>query len=305
MLLCPIIVGMAVSTYPIRQTEIQNFLKLIRLFLFAFFFVVIVKTGLLFTGVLPYRTGLAPQSMTAALLCSIFAVEYSMNRKRSLFHWALGAITPVVGLIRMGIAAAGATIPLSFAPLGLKKRVVFFTIIACLTIALFYTERVQTKMFYSGRGKLEDVRLSNPDFFTTGRARLWDLMIVEIKEKPWFGHGANAQEEFIFQYAGFYGQPHNDWLRLLFDYGYLGASVFAFCILLQTFHAWKRARNVTGETRILFYAGASSFVPFILFMFTDNIILYASFFGNLHFSILGLAYASLNTSIKDAAWYQY
>lgn len=134
---------------------------------------------------------------------------------------------------------------------------------------------------------------------------MWELMDQEIMDKPLFGHGGNAQEDFILSYAGFYGQPHNDWLRLLFDYGYLGASIFAFCVLLQTFHAWKRARNTVGGTRVLFYAGATAFLPFVLFMLTDNIILYVSFFGNLHFAILGLAYASLKTSMKDAAWFHY
>jgi O-antigen ligase len=130
-------------------------------------------------------------------------------------------------------------------------------------------------------------------------------MMEEIKVKPWLGHGTNAQEEFIFDYLGFYGQPHNDWIRLLFDYGYLGTFMFALCIVLQSVHAWRKAKGTTGETRILFYAGASSFLPFVLLMFTDNIILYVSFFGNLQFTILGLAYASLKTSMRDAAWYQY
>jgi hypothetical protein len=39
-------------------------------------------------------------------------------------------------------------------------------------------------------------------------------------------------------------------------------------------------------------------------MLTDNIILYAAFFGNLQFTILGLAYGSLKTSMKDAAMMQ-
>jgi O-antigen ligase len=185
------------------------------------------------------------------------------------------------------------------------KRVVILALVCTVGIGIFYTERFQKKMFYSGRGAIRDLALNNPDFRTLGRAKLWEKMEEEIKAKPWFGHGANAQEEFILDYAGYHGQPHNDWLRLLFDYGWLGTFVFALCLVLQTFHAWSKAGMTTGGTRILFYAGASSFLPFVLFMFTDNIILYVSFFGNLHFAILGLAYASQKTSTRDAAWYQY
>ena len=153
--------------------------------------------------------------------------------------------------------------------------------------------RTQEKMFYSGRGTLSELRLDNPDFATSGRSYMWDMMKPQIESEPLFGHGANASELFVSVLTGGLAHPHNDWLRLLFDYGYLGTLIFAFCLLWQFFHALKRAKNTSGETRLLFYAGASSFLTFILFMFTDNIILYAAFFGNLQFTILGLAYASL------------
>ena len=305
MLLSSIMVGMAVSAGRTTESQLKGFLVLIKLFAYLVLLTIVIRTGLLFTGILPIATGFASQSMTAALLCCIFAVGYSMNIEKSLFQWIIGAAIPFIALTRTAIVAAGLTIPLTFASLKIRKRLIFLIIIAVLGVTLFSTERVQRKMFYSGAGTLRDVRLSNPDFFTTGRTRLWYLMVEEIKAKPWFGHGANAQEEFIFGYLGFYGQPHNDWIRLLFDYGYLGTFIFALCIVLQSLHALRRAKMTTGGTRILFYAGASSFLPFILFMFTDNIILYVSFFGNLQFAILGLAYASLNTSMRDAAWYQY
>jgi hypothetical protein len=39
--------------------------------------------------------------------------------------------------------------------------------------------------------------------------------------------------------------------------------------------------------------GLGAFIPMALFMFSDNVILYAAWFGNLHFALLGLGYASL------------
>jgi O-antigen ligase len=260
MLLSSIIAGMAVSTGRTTESQLGGFLVLMKLFVYLLLLRIVIRTGLLLTGILPTAANFAPQSMTAVLLCTIFAVEYSLNRERSLMHWIAVVAIPFIVLARTAITAAGITIPFTFASLKIKKRLIFLTIIAVLGVTVFYTERVQRKMFYSGAGTLHDVRLSNPDFFTTGRTRLWDLMMEEIKAKPWFGHGANAQEEFIFDYVGFYGQPHNDWIRLLFDYGYLGSFVFGLCIVLQSLHAWRRARVTTGETRILFYAGASSFL---------------------------------------------
>jgi O-antigen ligase len=112
---------------------------------------------------------------------------------------------------------------------------------------------------------------------------------------PWFGHGANASESFVKKLGGGLTHPHNDWLRLLYDYGYFGTVIFGICVLLQVRHLLKMGKRSFGERRILFFAAATSFISFSLFMFTDNIILYAAFFGNLQFTIMGMAYASFAT----------
>jgi O-antigen ligase len=300
MLLCPLIIGMAVSTSGIREIQLKGFLILVRLLLFALFTLVVIKTGLLFTGILPPITGLAAQSMIAALLCCIFAVTYSVNRKKDLLQWIIGAVIPIIALTRTAMIATGLTLPLTFASLKFKKRLIFFTIIGFVSLGLFFTERVQTKMFYSGSGTPDDMRLSNPDFYTGGRSRLWDLMIEEIKMRPLLGYGPNASEEFVLSITwGALTHPHNDWLRLLYDYGVLGTSLFVFCICAQVIHLLRRARRAIGHSRILIYAGATSFLPFVLFMYTDNIILYAAFFGNLQFTIFGLVYAALKTREID------
>jgi len=38
-------------------------------------------------------------------------------------------------------------------------------------------------------------------------------------------------------------------------------------------------------------------------MFTDNIMVYASFFGNMHFMILGLAYGALREESETRPFY--
>lgn len=139
---------------------------------------------------------------------------------------------------------------------------------------------------------MAEVGPDNPDLATSGRKALWEKLETEIDNAPYFGHGANASEPFVSMLTGGLTHPHNDWLRLLYDYGYFGAMVFAFCLIAQVLHILKRAKNAKGEARILLYAGASTFISFVLFMFSDNIILYAAFFGNLQFTILGLAYAA-------------
>jgi O-antigen ligase len=122
----------------------------------------------------------------------------------------------------------------------------------------------------------------------------------QIDSRPWFGHGANASEPFVLRLTGAMTHPHNDWLRLLYDYGHVGTVTFAFCMLWQMVHLLRTGMKTAGMTRILFYAGASSFLVFSLFMSTDNIILYAAYFGNLQFAIIGLAYATNSAQAPSA-----
>jgi O-antigen ligase len=299
MLLCPLIVGMAVSRFTIKEVELQIFKKLYQYLAIALCMVVVLKSGLLITGTLPKVTGLAAEVMVATLLCGLFASRYGLGERRALTWWFALAAIPFIALTRMGIAAAGLTLPLTFAPLNRFKRILIIVLIGVIELGIFYMPRTQEKMFYSGRGELSELRLDNPNFATSGRSYMWDKMKPQIENEPIFGHGANASEVFVSVLTGGISHPHNDWLRLLFDYGYLGTFIFAFCLLWQFFHVLKRAKSTTGETHLLFYAGASSLLTFVFFMSTDNIILYAAFFGNLQFTILGLAYASFAQVKRD------
>jgi O-Antigen ligase len=295
MLLCPLFIGMTVSKCKVGEETLQRFETLYKYMAISLYVVVIVKTGILSTGVLPEVTGLAPEVMTGALLCTLYAVRYSFGEKKALSWWAALAAIPVVAVTRMGIAAAAVSLPATLAPMRMKKRLAVVALIVCLAIPVFLSERVQSKMFYSGEGTISQVRFGNPNLRTSGRKPIWDAMEDEIAKEPWFGHGANSSEPFVFALTGL-THPHNDWLRLLYDYGYLGTTIFGFCLSLQVWHLLKSARKSNGRTRTLLYAVASSFIIFVLFMLTDNIILYAAFFGNFQFTMLGLAYASHEVS---------
>jgi len=292
MILCPLIIGVAISKFRLDEHDLEFFFKLCRLMALSLIVLVLAKTRVFLTGVLPFTTGLAPEVMTAAILCIIFATKYAFGTKRDLGIWAALAVIPVIAVTRMGMIASAISLPFTLAPLILKKRILFAVVIIIIGINMFYTERIQRKMFYSGEGTIREARWDNPDFATSGRRVIWDSLWKDIEESPWFGHGANSSEEVVSSIAPGLTHPHNDWLRLIHDYGYTGAAVFCLTIIAQLTHMWTRAHRATGHNRNLFYAGASSMLIFGLFMFSDNIILYASFFGNLQFTILGLAYGS-------------
>jgi O-antigen ligase len=301
-LMCPLVVGTAVSTCKIESNQLKIFIKLCKHFSIAIIIIALFKTGLLLTGKIPWVTGLAAQAITSVLLCCLFAASYASGNRIDLFWWGLMIAFPLYAVTRTAILTAGLTLPLTFAPLSLRKRVVIISLIFVVGLALFYTERMQHKMFYSGKGDFTDIfkkgssKRSRTNIFTgnfadSGRGFMWNSMRRRIIQKPWFGYGTGAGEAFIKKITGGLSYPHNDWLLTLHDQGIFGTILYSLCLILATLHALERAKRSSGEVRLLFLAGASSFIPFALIMFTDNIMIYASYFGNLQFTMLGLAYA--------------
>lgn len=300
MMFCPLAIGAVVSRARICPSDLDRARGHLVTLQIAIVIVALVRTAILATGALPMTSNLAALVMTAALLCTTLATRFALGDRKALLWWVPMAAIPVVGVTRTGIAVALLTLPLTLAPLSLKRRLLVLVVLASAGFAVFQTEPIQRKMFYSGSGTLAEIRADNADFATTGRSAMWVEMNEAIAKRPLLGHGANASESLIVDVTkGALTHPHNDWLRLSYDYGYLGAAIFALTLLAQTLHTLKHARRATGEARILLFSGASSFVSFALFMFTDNILLYAAFFGNLQFAILGLGYAALRTQQNE------
>ena len=292
MLICPIIVGIATSTANIDDEQVSNFLLLMKVFTVTLIVILVVLTGMLLTGVLPGATGFAPQAITTLLLSALFISSFSYGNVKDIFWYLAAASIPIVALTRGPMVVTGLSLPFTFSPLKLQVRITMLVLITLVGIGLFFTPRVQKKFFYRGEGSLEDLqdeRKTN----TSGRQRMAELLAIEIAREPIMGHGANASESFILNYSrGQLTHPHNDWLRFLYDYGIAGTALFALTLLGQIRDLLRRARRASGATQILFSAAASSFLSFAIMMFTDNIVLYAAFFGNLQFAMLGLAYAA-------------
>lgn len=287
-LLCPIIVGMAASTYSLKETQFD---KLIDIFKYLAGVIIFFAAFRAVTNIIALA-GWAAHSMTVILLCSLFATSYNLGRKKDMVLWSLLAVIPFLALTRTTIVVAALTLPLNFAPMKIKKRIILLILISLLGIVLFYTPRFQQKMFQQqGQGEMSDIL--HKDFSDSGRFAMWEKMDQRIMAKLWFGHGTGAGEDFVRRITqGIAGYPHNDWRLTLYDFGVFGTTLFALTLFLASLHAYRRSLISTGEQRLFYLAGSFLFIPFALIMYTDNIMVYVSFFGNLHFTVLGLAYGA-------------
>jgi len=291
-LICPIIVGISVASLPIQQAHLASLNNIFKKLTYFLIFIALYKTGVLLTGHIPYRTGLAAEIMLGILLCTVFACQFSFGEKTALYYWTGILALTIFAITRTGIMVAGCTLPFTFGPLGIKKRI--FIIIAGIFVMLiiFNLPRIQYKMFYSGKGTISDIREGS--FADHGRKRMWKIFKKEINKKPIWGHGTGSGEKLTRHITnGVSGYPHNDWLLTTHDQGYFGIIVYTLTMLGAIIHLLKKSKSAFNENKLFLLAGAFSFVAHMLMMTTDNIMIYVSYYGNLQFTIIGMAYASL------------
>lgn len=298
-ILCPLMVGMAVSTLRPAEAEAETFLKWCRMGAMLFLGVMVfVRLPMLLLGRLPETTGLAPQAMTAMLFQSLFLCSWLLRRDKTDLLLYLGcAVFVIVSLVRGAMLGSLALVVLTLAPLSFARRVMIAVAAVVIGWMVFQMPTVQKKMFWSGRGGIEDLRWDNPDLRKHTRDLMWNRLWSGVQERPWLGHGGNASATDLVE-AGFGDLPHNDWLRILFNYGIVGCALYVLAMLVQILHGWRWAESAPLHTRVLLHGGLSAFVPYAVVMFFDNILIYATFYGNLHFLLLGFAYGSLAAEVE-------
>lgn len=306
MLLTPLVVGAAFSTLKVDAALVNKFSLWLNRFFWIFLAAAGVSTGLLVSGRLSAVSGFAAGAITASLLAVWYAARYSGKDHRALYYWAALALVPVLANTRTGMVAVALTLPLTLWPLPFKKRLIVVAVLVVAGGLLFQTERIQSKMFFSGQGTFADAvagvvglfggeQATSGDFATSGRKSMNDALVARLDQSYWFGFGANTTEAVSLAIAGV-THPHNDWLRLRYEYGMLGLLMFASTMLVQMRHAYRSAKRLRSSPAAIFlYAGAGAFIPTAIFMGSDNVMLYAAWFGNLQFAMLGLGYAALRS----------
>lgn len=292
-LVCPLVVGMAASTFLISCEVLEKLINMLRLYAYLLFFLATVGSLSLMMAGLP--TGLAAQVMTACILAIVFITRFlAMKMVRDLWGYLMMVVLSIISVTRTVIAVMLLMVPLTFVPLGLLRRLGILIMGLLVAIWTFYLPQIQRKMFFSGHGDITSLSFDNPDLATSGRSYMWRVLYAIANQRPWFGHGTGSAETLTYAFTPV-GYPHNDWLLTYVDYGVIGVLVFLMSNAAMMIHCYLSSKKTKNQiTRIFFLAGASSFIPFMVIMFTDNIMVYASFFGNIQYLIIGLAYGALN-----------
>jgi hypothetical protein len=291
--LSPLAVGCATSIFRPEGQQLETIIRWITRLAWIAWILLLVRMPMILTGVLPGH-GFMPAEMVGLLLLgACYASFYACGSGRHLYYYlAMLAIT-AISLTRGPIVAMLSCLPLTPTPLTIRKRILLCVGIVICALILFNTDRVQKVMFFSGSGGLTDLYWDNPNFQTSGRNTMFDILWPGVEDRPLLGNGFNTHRTALLNARIPMYLPHNDWLKLLYDMGLVGAGLYLIAMVLQMFSLVRIARPATGAHQMLAYGAATAFVPYALIMLTDNVILYVQFFGNLHFALIGIVYGAL------------
>lgn len=294
-MMSPIVIGCSISTFRSDNWQLERVIHWLTRFAIIAWVILIIRVPMLLVGALPGHGFMAAEMIGLLLMGACYASFYACGSHRHLYYYYSMLAITFVALVRGPMTAMLSCMPLTLAPLGIRKRVLLISFTVLCAFVIFNTDRIQQRMFQSGSGEIADIRLDNPNFRTSARTAMWDIIWYGVKEKPLLGNGWNAHREAILR-AGFPSYaPHNDWLKLWHDIGAIGVGLYGLTMLLQIIFLFQIARCSTGAHRMLAYGAATAFIPYMLIMFTDNVVLYVQFFGNLHFALIGIVYGAVNS----------
>lgn len=297
-ILSPIVIGCAASTYRCDNWQLANVIRWLNRLAILAWVILIIRVPMIMTGVLPGHGFMAAEMIGLLLLGACYASFYACGSHRHLYYYLSMVAITVISLVRGPMTAMLSCLPLTLAPLGMRKRIILIGFAIIFSIIIFNTDRVQQKMFYSGSGELTDIRLGSTDVKSHGRFAMWDVLWAGVEEHPLLGNGWNSHRNLLISQGFIMYLPHNDWLKILYDIGLIGVGCYLLTILFQMFALVRIARWTAGAHRMLAYGVATAFIPYSLVMMTDNVVLYVQFFGNLHFALIGIIYGALRSETE-------
>ena len=114
------------------------------------------------------------------------------------------------------------TLPLTPARVSLNKRLAALLCMGVLGLAVFAVPQVRQKMLRnSGHDKLRELAWNPGDTYSSGRFFMWELYLQEAWNRPLIGHGGSSSYTFGMK-ANEWDHPHNELIRVFFDYGVVG-----------------------------------------------------------------------------------
>lgn len=236
---------------------------------------------------------IAGAAMTWTITALFAAVEI---QSKSRFAWVVLAGSYALCVITQGRMPM-LVIPVLFllGPTGMsyRKRILWGLLFAIVAPIVFYTPLIQSYVFRHGQtGTMRDAISIDPKLVSSaGRLTMWPKYIDDIQD-IWLGHGSIASVEFgNFVTGGKWSHPHNDYIRILYDYGLIGIALLAIPTVWVLRECCKGLLSGDINVMYLYRVAFCGVLAMFLLAITGNTIMYSTWIGNSVFATLGVAFA--------------
>ena len=103
-----------------------------------------------------------------------------------------------------------------------------------------------------------------------GRSQIWQLVYSSAREHILLGQGPGTATELVRSNFDTVDQPHNEYLRILHDYGLVGLAIWLVAYFWLVKLCWSRARQASSSRAYQHWGAFLALVSLALMMITDN-----------------------------------
>lgn len=156
----------------------------------------------------------------------------------------------------------------------LKKRsVALIGILSVFLLSLAYAP-LRNKSFHAEMESFSDTLAvdSLSDIHDTGRWQLWALTIPLILKNPLIGNGLGSTESLLGGEEGDEGGyvPHNEYLRLSSDVGFIGCLLFLISYIVLGHSCWKKFKTGDRADQHQALLAITSILVYLMICLADN-----------------------------------
>lgn len=228
-----------------------------------------------------FNLRMGPRSFGLFALIGIayFVARWRYGSPRSFVAAAAVLIGIVLSLSRMALGVGILLFPLAqLKPHGVRGWLFLSAwILSGMTVLYTAITRVQSlnERFFEGDVSLQ---VGGLGINAMGRTNLWGVTWDSFERSPWIGQGAGSASILISTYfPGTASHPHQDYLRILHDYGLVGFVLWVVGfgqLLWLTGRSWLQADRQQSREAHIHFSAFLALIAITLTMLTDNTVVY-------------------------------
>ncbi len=299
-----------IASYTIRseeELESYNFLYILATILIGLFCVYYTigpgKSSNTSDGALYNGFAERPAATSLIVIASLFLAQIHKIPKTAIVMWGLCFGICILSASRMATVVLLLLWMIHPQLASLKTRLLMMVLAMILGVAAFNTSIIQDRFFtkkygFSGTGTMEDV--FSGKFDSAGRFQAWPIILEKSGEAPWFGHGVGQSAPFVYSVWAPMDKPHNEYLKMLYDGGYIGLGLFVLGLVLTLANLYRILR-ATKNRNWATSAAIMGWIGLILMAIVDNPLVYGNNFMHPLFFLVGAANGiSMNILSQDS-----